>query len=87
MPIDSAIIETSISTGFTVYYYFEIGFDDPMRFLYGNLAGFLLVLGRIFVALAVAEGLAGPAQAIMSTNSVYIYTLAIILDNQVLTNF
>ena len=34
---------------------------------WGALAGSLMTAGRILIAIAVAEGIAGPAQALMST--------------------
>jgi hypothetical protein len=40
----------------------------------------LLTVGKFAVALAISEGLGGPAQAIMSTNSVYATILAIFID-------
>ena len=53
----------------------------------GSLSGLLLLGGRVFIAFAVAEGLAGPSQAIMSCNSAIITVLSILFDNQSLSEF
>ena len=37
----------------------------------GMAAGMLMCLGRIFVTIGVAVGLAGPAEALMSTHALY----------------
>ena len=37
----------------------------------GTLAGIGMTLGRILIAIAVAEGIAGPAQALMSTHALW----------------
>ena len=60
---------------------------EPHLFILGTFAGIGLVFGRIFIALAVAEGQAGPSQAIMSTNSVYLTIFAITIDKQIMTQF
>ena len=40
-------------------------------YAWGTLAGLLVVLGWIFIALSVSEGIAGPAQSLMSTNALW----------------
>ena len=40
-------------------------------FAWGSLAGTLIVLGRVFIAIAVSEGIAGPAQSLMSTHALH----------------
>ena len=37
----------------------------------GSIAAFLISNGRILIAIAVAEGIAGPAQALMSTHALH----------------
>ena len=37
----------------------------------GTLAGSLMTVGRILIAIAVAEGIAGPAQSLMSTHALH----------------
>lgn len=37
----------------------------------GSIAAFLIGNGRILIAIAVAEGIAGPAQALMSTHALH----------------
>ena len=40
-------------------------------YAWGSLAGFLIVNGWIFIAIAVSEGIAGPAQSLMSTHALH----------------
>ena len=42
--------------------------------------------GRVFIALAVAEGLAGPAQSLMAMNSLYMTILTVFIDGQDLSS-
>ena len=51
----------------------------------GMAAGLLMCLGRIFVTIGVAIGLAGPAEALMSTHALYQSLLTAIFDNQPLS--
>lgn len=37
----------------------------------GCVAGVLICLGRIFISIGVSNGLAGPAQALMSTHALH----------------
>ena len=46
----------------------------------GASAGMLMCLGRIFVTIGVAVGLAGPAEALMSTHALYQSLLSAIFD-------
>ena len=48
-------------------------------------AGLLMCLGRVFVTIGVAIGLAGPAEALMCTHSLYQSLLSAIFDGQVLS--
>ena len=47
---------------------FDYTFKD---LLIGAVAGILASLGRVFIAIGVADGLAGPAQACMSTHAIH----------------
>lgn len=51
----------------------------------GMAAGFLMCLGRISVTIGVATGLAGPAEALMSTHALYQSLLSAIFASQELT--
>ena len=42
-----------------------------MSFAVGTFAGILICAGRILIAIAVSEGIAAPAQSLMSTHAVY----------------
>ena len=53
--------------------------------LYGGFAGVLMIIGRIFMGYSIAEGLAGPAQSIMSTNAIYLTLLTVLFDGQSLS--
>ena len=62
--------------------------DFPLTFnniLIGTAAGTLMTLGRLFVSLAVAIGIAGPAQAMMSTHALHQAMWSAAIDGQVLT--
>ena len=48
-------------------------------------AGLLMCLGRVFVTIGVAVGLAGPAEALMSTHALYQSVLTAIFDSQALS--
>ena len=47
---------------------FEFGWEE---LAIGSVAGCLICLARIFIAIAVSIGLAGPAQALMSTHGLH----------------
>jgi len=84
LPIDSSIFEN-----LTLVVFFGIYLQDNEvstgDFFLGGLAGSLMVIGRIFIAVGIAEGVAGPAQAIMSTNGIWMTLLALIFDGQALS--
>jgi hypothetical protein len=44
-----------------------------------------MVAGRVLVAMAVAEGFGGPAQSLMSCNTIYTTILTVTVDGQLLT--
>jgi len=70
--LDAAILEFLILTMFLIPLSnnneFTITWND---LLVGLAAGGLMCLGRIFVTIGVAVGLAGPAEALMSTHALY----------------
>lgn len=80
-PIDSGILEC-LTVCIPIIWYDGYSF---FGMLYGGLAGFLMILGRIFMAYGIAEGLAGPAQSIMSTNAMWLTLLTVIFDGQKLS--
>ena len=51
----------------------------------GMAAGMLMCLGRVFVTIGVAVGLAGPAEALMSTHALYQSLLGAIFAGQSLS--
>ena len=51
-------------------------------FFQATLAGILMDSGRILIGMAVAVGQAGPAQALMSTHSLYQVFWSFVLDGQ-----
>ena len=65
-PFDQAL-DASILEGFIMVFLLipliEVEKYTPtwIDFAWGSLAGTLIVLGRVFIAIAVAEGIAGPA--------------------------
>ena len=87
LPLDSCILESLSFIPLTVIYGTEIGYNSVPKFLFGSLAGILQAGGKIFIALAIAEGLAGPTQAIMTTNAVYVTIMTTSVNGQPLTIF
>lgn len=72
--LDAAILEFFILTLFLIPLQnnpetdYIINWEDMWV---GGAAGFLMCMGRIFVTIGVAIGLAGPAEALMSTHALY----------------
>ncbi len=70
--LDAAILEFLILTMFLI----PLSNNDSFTITWNDLAigmaaGMLMCLGRIFVTIGVAVGLAGPAEALMSTHALY----------------
>uniref|UniRef100_A0A7S3CMZ1 EamA domain-containing protein n=1 Tax=Strombidium rassoulzadegani TaxID=1082188 RepID=A0A7S3CMZ1_9SPIT len=84
LAIDCAILESITCSLFLILYMRENQLEMD-QILMGSLSGWLMVLGRIFIAVGIAEGVAGPAQAIMSTNGIWVTLLTHFLDGQVIT--
>ena len=61
LPVDSVLLENATLTVFSFIYGFEIGYNDPMRILYGSIGGCFMSIGKIYIAKAVAFGQAGPS--------------------------
>ena len=53
----------------------------------GAVAGCLICSSRIFISIGISNGLAAPAQALMSTNSLYQACLSAAVAGQTLTLF
>ena len=70
--LDAAILEFFILTLFMIPLSgnpdYTINWSDLWL---GGAAGFLMCMGRVFVTIGVAIGLAGPAEALMSTHALY----------------
>mmetsp|Transcript_9665 Transcript_9665/g.14711 ORF Transcript_9665/g.14711 Transcript_9665/m.14711 type:complete len:260 (+) Transcript_9665:283-1062(+) len=77
--LDSGILENLTFSVFSIYLLRTEGFSLSQLF-YGGASGLLLALGKVFIAVAVVEGMAGPAQAVMATNSVYMTILTVVVD-------
>lgn len=86
--LDAAILEFLILTCFLI----PLSQNDTDDFTitwedlgFGFIAGMLMCLGRIFVTIGVAVGLAGPAEALMSTHALYQSLLSAIFASQSLS--
>lgn len=55
------------------------------QFFLGGLAGAFMLTAKVFISLGVSEGFGGPAQAIMSLNSVWMAILTVLINDQELT--
>lgn len=92
LPVDSAIFESFICSlaipfFFTGDVYLKAKETNPdytteWYLLLGGISGCLMVLGRIYIAIGIGEGVAGPAQAVMSTNGIWMTFLAVFIDGQ-----
>ena len=84
--LDAAVIEFFVLTLFLIPLSGNTEFTITMNDIWlGGLAGLLMCLGRIFVTIGVAVGLAGPAEALMSTHALYQSVLSAIFDGQSLS--
>lgn len=83
---DAAVLEFFILSMFLFPLFFSTDFEITWKDLaVGMAAGGLMCLGRIFVTIGVAIGLAGPAEALMSTHALYQSLLSAIFDGQKLS--
>jgi drug/metabolite transporter (DMT)-like permease len=80
-PFDSGVLE-ALTVCIPIIWYREYSWEGMV---YGGIAGCLMLLGRIFIAFGIAEGLAGPAQSIMATNAMWLTILTVIFDGQKLS--
>ena len=84
--LDAAILEFFILTMFL----FPLSSSGDFTITWSDLgvgmaAGLLMCMGRVFVTIGVAIGLAGPAEALMSTHALYQSLLSAIFDGQSLS--
>jgi hypothetical protein len=70
MAIDGLILEYACYVILVIYYHITYGVNTD-DFLTGCLASVFILVGKICVALAVAEGIAAPAQSLANTQAVY----------------
>lgn len=84
--LDAAVIEFFVLSLFLIPLSGNADFTITMNDIWlGTAAGLLMCLGRIFVTIGVAVGLAGPAEALMSTHALYQSLLSAIFADQSLT--
>ena len=84
--LDAAVIEFFVLSMFLIPLSGNPDFTITMNDIWlGTAAGLLMCLGRIFVTIGVAVGLAGPAEALMSTHALYQSLLSAIFADQSLT--
>ena len=84
--LDAAILEFLVLTFFLIPLSNNPDFTITWKDLgLGMIAGLLMCLGRVFVTIGVAVGLAGPAEALMSTHALYQSVLTAIFDSQPLS--
>ena len=84
LPIDAGILQYAFCSCFSIHWEINHGFTLK-QLLLGGLSGTLWAIGDTFMAQGVAEGYGGPAQAIMTTNSVYLTILTSLVDDQELS--
>jgi len=84
--LDAAVIEFFVLTMFLIPLSGNVEFTITWNDIgLGTAAGMLMCLGRIFVTIGVAVGLAGPAEALMSTHALYQSLLSAIFAAQALS--
>ena len=84
--LDAAVIEFFVLSMFLIPLSNNPDFNITWRDIgIGTAAGLLMCLGRIFVTIGVAVGLAGPAEALMSTHALYQSLLSAIFASQSLS--
>ena len=70
--VDATIFEFLICTFFLIPLLQEPDFEYGQKeIIVGSIAGMLVALGRVFISIGVSEGLAAPAQALMSTHALW----------------
>eukprot|EP00355_Strombidium_rassoulzadegani_P003296 CAMPEP_0168614938 /NCGR_PEP_ID=MMETSP0449_2-20121227/4242_1 /TAXON_ID=1082188 /ORGANISM="Strombidium rassoulzadegani, Strain ras09" /LENGTH=315 /DNA_ID=CAMNT_0008655653 /DNA_START=170 /DNA_END=1117 /DNA_ORIENTATION=- len=84
LAIDSAILE-SLSCSIFFLVFMADNEVEIEQLLIGGLTGGLMIIGRIYIAVGIAEGVAGPAQSVMSTNGIWMTILAVTVDGQELS--
>ena len=84
MVMDSGVMEFATFLPFFVYHQITEGYTWNEMFI-GSVVGILFIYSRLMIAAGVVEGFGGPAQAVMSTNSVYMTLLTVFVDNQPLS--
>lgn len=67
-----------------LYYQLNTGFTFK-QFWLGGLCGLLFIAGRSGIAMGVSTGYGGPAQSIMSLNSLVVVVLSVVVDKQPLS--
>ena len=80
LPVDSGIIESFTCLVFFIIWLARGEQVTSEQFWMGGLSGTFIMLGRILIAMGVAEGLGGPAQAVMSANGIWVTLLTVWVD-------
>ena len=86
MGIDSSLVE------FGLFLFLLIPLSDELvigwkEVALGSIAGILICLGRICIAIAVSVGLAGPSQSLMSTHALHQTFWSAVVAGQALSMF
>ena len=72
MGVDASMVEFALLAFFLIPLCQEEGFTPGLEELaIGSIAGILICSGRICISIGVSEGLAGPAQSLMSTHALH----------------
>jgi len=83
---DAAVLEFFILSMFLIPLSEDSSFTITWEAMgIGMAAGLLMCLGRIFVTIGVATGLAGPAEALMSTHALYQSVISAVFAAQALS--
>ena len=86
LSLDSMVLENGVFCIATILLVKGEEFDYTWQvFGIGAAAGIMIGLGRILMAIAVAVGIAAPAQALMSTHALYQTMWSTVLDGQSFT--
>ena len=87
MAIDGLILEYSIYIMLAVYYILILGSFSIYDMLMGCLASVFLMSGKIAIAMAIAEGLAGPATSLTNTQTIHATILTTLVSQQSLNYY